>query len=66
MAKFILKKFNENGEKKFEEFFDRKIRNKKIPIPTKYLTDKNLIEDLEIQVEVDNSKQFKSAYSILK
>ena len=66
MAKFILKKFNENGEKKFEEFFDRKIRNKKIPIPTKYLTDKNLIEDLEIQVEVDNSKQFKSAYEFGK
>ena len=42
MPKLILKKFNEIGEKKFEDFFDRKLRNKKTPVPFKYLNDENL------------------------
>ena len=66
MTKLILKKFNESGEKKFEDFFDRKIRNKKTPIPFKYLTDKNLINDLGSEIEIDNTKKFKSAYEFGK
>lgn len=66
MAKFILKKFNEKGEKKFEDFFDRKLKNKKTPIPFKYLNDDNLTEELSSKIEIDNSKTFNSAYEFGK
>ena len=54
MTKYTLKKFNENGEKKFEDFFDRKLKNKKIPVPFKYLNDDNLTQELDIKIEIDN------------
>jgi hypothetical protein len=66
MAKFILKKFNEDGEKKFEEFFDKKLKNRKMPIPFKYLTSENLIENLEKEIEIDNSLNFQSAFEFGK
>ena len=66
MTKYTLKKFNENGEKKFEDFFDRKLKNKKIPVPFKYLNDDNLTQELDIKIEIDNNKTFKSAYEFGK
>ena len=66
MTKYTLKKFNENGEKKFEDFFDRKLKNKKIPVPFKYLNDDNLTQELDIKIEIDNNKTFRSAYEFGK
>lgn len=66
MPKLILKKFNEIGEKKFEDFFDRKLRNKKTPVPFKYLNDENLNQSLDVKIEIDTSKVFKSAFEFGK
>lgn len=66
MTKFIIKKFNEEGEKKFEDFFDKKLKNRKTPVPFKYLTSNSLTINLERKIEIDTSKKFISAFAFGK
>ena len=66
MTKFIVKKFNEEGEKKFEDFFDKKLKNRKTPVPFKYLTSDSLTINLERKIEIDTSKKFISAFAFGK
>ena len=42
------------------------MKNKKIPVPFKYLNDDNLTQELDIKIEIDNNKTFKSAYEFGK
>ena len=53
-------------KKNLRIFFDRKLKNKKIPVPFKYLNDDNLTQELDIKIEIDNNKTFKSAYEFGK
>lgn len=66
MAKFKIKKFNAEGEKKFEDFFDKKLRNRKTPVPFKFLTSDTLTVNLEKEIIIDNSKKFNSAFDFGK
>ena len=62
----LLRKLNSEGEKKFEEFFNKKIKDKKTPVPFKLLEAENFTEKLDKNIEIDVSLTFDSAFEFGK
>jgi hypothetical protein len=63
----VLRKFNSLGEKKFEDFFDKKIKNKSLAIPFKYLNSDDLTEKVNNdEIKIDLNKKFTNAFEFGK
>ena len=46
MSKIPLKRFNKLGEKKFSDFFSKKLKNKKLTVPFRDLKDEKYTEEI--------------------
>ena len=67
MKNILLKRFNKVGEKKFNEFFLKKLKNKNFSIPFRNLKDERyteIVNDKEILIDLD--LKFNSAFDFGK
>jgi hypothetical protein len=67
LSKIPLKRFNKLGEKKFSDFFSKKLKNKKLTVPFRDLKDEKYTEEIsKDNILIDLDLKFNSSYDFGK
>jgi hypothetical protein len=62
-----VRKFNTKGEEIFEDFFDKKVKNKSLAIPFKFLRSEELTENINNdEIKIDLDRKFLNAFEFGK